>query len=151
MINRRLFLMSVLGITATTSKLMAVPPKSAGAIIRVVRSPDCGCCGAWIAHLEQNGFVIEDVLSDDLDAEKARLGVPAELRSCHTGLVEGYVIEGHVPANDILRLLAERPQADGLAVPGMPIGSPGMEMGGRSDAFDVILWAGTDTYVFATY
>lgn len=151
MIDRRLFITSVLAMTATTSKLLAATPQDAGPAIRVVRSPDCGCCGAWITHLEQNGFTVEEVLSDDVEAEKDRLGVPGHLRSCHTGVVDGYVIEGHVPARDILRLLADRPQADGLSVPGMPLGSPGMEMGGRSDAFDVILWAASDTSVFATY
>jgi hypothetical protein len=151
MINRRLFLISALAMTATASQLMAASPQGTGPMIRVVRSPDCGCCGAWIAHLEQHGFIVEEVLSDDVEAEKARLGVPAHLRSCHTGVVEGYVIEGHVPADDILRLLADRPQAEGLSVPGMPIGSPGMEMGDASDAFDVVLWAGSDAEIFSTY
>lgn len=151
MINRRLFLIAAGGMAVSASKLMAASPQNPGFMIRVVRSPDCGCCGAWIAHLEQHGFTVEEVLSDDMTAEKDRLGVPEQLRSCHTGFVEGYVIEGHVPAGDIQRLLADRPTADGLAVPGMPIGSPGMEMGGRNDAFDVLLWARSDTEVFATY
>lgn len=95
-------------------------------------------------------FIVQEVLSDDVEAEKDRLGVPAHLRSCHTGVVDGYVIEGHVPAPDILRLLADALRADGLSVPGMPIGSPGMEMGERNDAFDVVLWIGSDMDVFST-
>lgn len=151
MINRRAFLASLAGTIASASKMMAASPADADRMIRVVRSPDCGCCGAWIAHLEENGFTVENVLSTDVEATKDQYAIPTNLRSCHTGVIAGYVIEGHVPAADIIRLLEERPDAAGLAVPGMPLGSPGMEMGDRTDAYDVILWSGSDTEVFSSY
>lgn len=151
MINRRIFLASLAGTIASASQMMAASPIDADRMIRVVRSPDCGCCGAWIAHLEENGFTVEDVLSTDLEAKKDQYAIPTSLRSCHTGVIAGYVIEGHVPAADIIRLLEERPDAAGLAVPGMPLGSPGMEMGDRTDAYDVILWSASGTTIFSSY
>jgi hypothetical protein len=109
--------------------------------MQVLKSPTCGCCSAWVAHIADAGFVVEtqDVPQDVLWAAKDKAGITAALSSCHTGFIEGYVIEGHVPALDIQRLLAERPDAIGLTVPGMPIGSPGMEMGDQRDAFDTLL------------
>ncbi len=95
--------------------------------IAVYKTPTCGCCTKWIEHLEAAGFQVEATNLPDLTELKATNGVPAKLSSCHTGLIEGYVIEGHVPAQDIRKLLAERPRVAGLAVPGMPMGSPGME------------------------
>lgn len=151
MMDRRIFLTALAGAIASASSALAVTPTPTGGQMRVVRSPDCGCCGAWIAHLQDHGFVIEEVLSDDVEAEKDLHAIPGHLRSCHTGFIDGYIIEGHVPANDIQRLLNERPQADGLAVPGMPLGSPGMEMGDHIDAYDVVLWSGSDTQIFSTY
>jgi hypothetical protein len=115
---------------------------SAAPHIEVYKSAGCGCCKAWITHLEQNGFTVgaHDVPSPGDYREKA--GMPKELGSCHTGLIDGYAIEGHVPAADIKRLLAAetkgQPKARGLAVPSMPMGAPGME-GGRADPFDVFL------------
>jgi hypothetical protein len=97
--------------------------------IDVIKSPYCGCCAQWVEHLRANGFTVRVTDVEDLDPVARQHGVPDELRSCHTATVGGYVIEGHVPAADIRRLLDERPQATGLAVPGMPIGSPGMEQG----------------------
>ena len=105
----------------------------------VTKSPWCGCCSAWIEHMRQAGFEVTVHDEEDLTAIKEKMGVAPKLQSCHTGEVEGYVIEGHVPAADVLRLLAERPKARGLTVPGMPAGSPGMEMGDRRDAYDVLL------------
>lgn len=105
----------------------------------VTKSPWCGCCSAWIEHMRQAGFEVTVHEEEDLTAIKEKMGVEPKLQSCHTGEVEGYVIEGHVPAEDVLRLLAERPKARGLTVPGMPAGSPGMEMGDRKDAYDVLL------------
>jgi hypothetical protein len=96
-------------------------------LVTVTRDPDCGCCGGWIAHIEAEGFPVRIVTSADVDSLKQRLGVPSELSSCHTAEVDGYVIEGHVPAAALRRLLLERPAATGLAVPGMPAGSPGMD------------------------
>ncbi len=107
----------------------------------VAKSPGCGCCAAWVDHMRAAGFDVEtqDMPSGALAQHKARLGLRPELASCHTGLIAGYFVEGHVPASDVARLLETRPDALGLAVPGMPIGSPGMELGERRDAFDTLL------------
>lgn len=99
-------------------------------LVNVTKDPSCGCCDGWVAHIEAAGFPVRVVESTDMDSLKQRLGVPAELASCHTAEVGGYVVEGHVPAAAIRRLLAERPDATGLAVPGMPAGSPGMDFPG---------------------
>lgn len=113
----------------------------AGAV-EVWKSPDCGCCKDWVAHLHANGFAVKTHDIGNTDARQ-RLGMPLALGSCHTGAVGGYAFEGHVPAREIKRLLAERPKdVVGLAVPGMPVGSPGMdgpEYGGRRDPYDVLL------------
>lgn len=106
--------------------------------ITVYRSPTCGCCGKWIDHLKENNFDVKDIVSDEMDAIKSRYGVPKEMASCHTAIVDGYVVEGHVPASDIMNMLKTRPKVAGLAVPGMVTGSPGMEMGGRVDPYDVM-------------
>ncbi len=100
--------------------------------VTVYKTPTCGCCGLWADHMTEAGFEVETVeVSSTADA-RARLGVPDELASCHTAVVGDYVVEGHVPAEDVRRLLAEKPpEAVGIAVPGMPIGSPGMEVEGR--------------------
>lgn len=123
-------------------------------LVEVWKSPTCGCCKDWIAHLEANGFGVKvnDVGNTGM---RGRLGIPVALGSCHTAIVGGYAIEGHVPARDIQRLLAERPSAIGLAVPGMPIGSPGMDgpvYGGRRDRYDVLLLRNDgSTAVFASH
>ena len=114
--------------------------QAAAATIDVVKSPYCGCCAQWIEYLRAHGFTVRVTETEDLDAVARSRGVPDALRSCHTATVEGYVIEGHVPAEDIGRLLRERPQAAGLAVPGMPIGSPGMEQGDRRQPYATILF-----------
>jgi hypothetical protein len=109
--------------------------------IQVWKEATCGCCGDWIKHLEANGFQVQ-VHDGGNTAMRAKLGVANQYASCHTAVVEGYAIEGHVPAREVRRLLRERPQAVGLAVPGMPIGSPGMDgpaYGGRRDAYAVLL------------
>ncbi|MDX2354483.1 DUF411 domain-containing protein [Stutzerimonas xanthomarina] len=105
--------------------------------IEVHRDANCGCCKAWIEHLEANGFEVDDHVETDMAAVKTRLGVPHSLGSCHTGVIDGKFVEGHVPAADILKLRAQ-PDLIGAAVPGMPMGSPGMEMGEHKDAFKVI-------------
>jgi hypothetical protein len=114
--------------------------QAAGPAVEVWRNPGCGCCHAWALHLARAGLpiaAIHDVA--DLAAVSAAAGMPADLRGCHTARVGGYVIEGHVPASAVLRLLAERPDVVGLAVPGMPMGSPGMEIAGQpAEPFDVI-------------
>lgn len=95
-------------------------------LVTVYKSPTCGCCSKWMTHLEENGFAVKGV-DTDMGPIKKKYSVPAKLSSCHTGVVDGYVVEGHVPAKEIKKLLKERPKVTGLAVPGMPIGSPGME------------------------
>lgn len=108
--------------------------------LTVYRSPTCGCCEKWIAHMAKQGFTVKEVVSEDMASVKQRLGVPQALQSCHTAVVDGYVVEGHVPANDVKKLLKSKQQAAGLAAPGMPAGSPGMEMGGAKGNFSVILF-----------
>lgn len=108
-------------------------------LVEVWRSPECGCCGAWIRHLQLNGFTTRVHLVDDTSAARKAAGIPAALASCHTGKVYGYALEGHVPAADIRRLLAQKPAAVGLAVPGMPVGSPGMEHGDSRQPFETLL------------
>ena len=105
----------------------------------VYQDPQCGCCSVWVNHLETNGFTATVIDEPDFMARLEHAGLPPKLSSCHTALVGGYVIEGHVPAEDVKRLLAERPEAHGLTVPGMPIGSPGMEHGRYRQAYDVLL------------
>lgn len=103
-----------------------------GAVVTVYRSPTCGCCKAWEDHLREHGYTVVSIETPALNAIKTDNDVPRPLQSCHTALVDGYVIEGHVSAADIARLLSERPDVHGLAVPGMPTGSPGMEVPGRA-------------------
>jgi hypothetical protein len=120
----------------------------------VYQDPDCGCCRAWVTHLRANGLAPESRDRTDMDALKDSLGVPPALRSCHTAVAGRYVIEGHVPAADIKRLLASSPKnIAGLAVPGMPSGSPGMEMPGQpADRYDVIAYAANGSrQVFAKH
>ncbi len=104
--------------------------------IEVYRDPNCGCCSAWVEHLQANGFTVNEHIEQDMSAVKQRLGVPPRLASCHTGVINGQFVEGHVPARDVLGL-KQRPELAGLAVPGMPHGSPGMETG-RQDSYEVI-------------
>lgn len=135
--------------------LAALPLASAGHAaarpeIAVAKDPNCGCCSGWIDHVRRAGFEVRVTDTVALRPLKARLGVPGDLVSCHTAQVGGYVIEGHVPAAAIDRLLRERPEAIGLAVPGMPIGSPGME-GGDPEQYDVVLFAKDRRDVFARF
>lgn len=114
---------------------------SPGPRVEVWKSPSCGCCHDWIAHLEKNGFAVSTHDTGN-DVARKRLGMPDAYGSCHTARVGGYLLEGHVPAREVQRLLRERPRALGLAVPAMPLGSPGMdgpEYGGRKQPFDVLL------------
>jgi len=121
------------------------------AVITVYKDPNCGCCNNWVAHLIKHGFRVTEKNTSEMTEIKRGLGVPEKLESCHTGVVNGYVIEGHVPAPDIKRLLKQKPRVVGLAVPGMPVGSPGME-GSRVDRYDVLSFdkAG-NTKVFAKH
>ena len=123
---------------AATVALAAEPQK-----VEVYKSPTCGCCSEWVTHMKKNGFdvVVHDVRN--VTPFRQRLGVPDSMESCHTALVGGYAIEGHVPAADVKRLLRERPKAKGIAVPGMVQGSPGMEQGSRRDPYQVLLFGGS--------
>ncbi len=115
--------------------------------VRIWKDPSCGCCGAWGDHLARAGFPIHVVEVADMTAVKSRLGVPGDLQSCHTAEVGKYVLEGHVPASAVVRLLAESPNIRGLAVPGMPIGSPGMEVKGIApDTYIVSAFMADGTY-----
>jgi hypothetical protein len=125
----------------------------AGVPMTVFKDPNCGCCGAWVDHVRAAGFSTDVRIEPRMNLLKTRLGVPMQLASCHTATVEGYAIEGHVPVEAIERLLRERPALAGIAVPGMPIGSPGMEVQGQApDPFKVIgFTAGGGRLVFADY
>ena len=114
--------------------------------------PDCGCCAKWVKHLEEHRFVVTHQRVNDVSAVRKQLGMPEKYAGCHVARIDGYAVDGHVPAPDILRLLYERPKAIGLAVPDMPQGSPGMEQGGRKDPFQVLL-VGSDARatVFKSY
>lgn len=145
-LNRR----SLLGILAAG---IALPARAqVGPRIDVAKTPTCSCCNGWISHMRQAGFEVRVREVPDTTPFARQLGVPDDLRSCHTASVGGYAIEGHVPATDVRRILRDRPQAAGLAVPGMPAGSPGMEMGNRRESYQTILFtrAGRRT-VFARH
>lgn len=120
--------------------------------IVVHRSPSCTCCGKWLEHLKDNNFNVKDVVTNDVQAVKDKYGVSREIASCHTAIVDGYVVEGHVPANDIKTLLTTKPKVAGIAVPGMVDGSPGMEMGDSKDAYKVVSFDRENhTKVFNSY
>ena len=138
-------LLPLLALTQTACAESSVWDKPTPALgkpteMTVYRSPTCGCCKKWIAHMEKQGFIIKDVPSDDMASVKQKLGIAAPLQSCHTAVVDGYVVEGHVPAGDVKKLLKTKPQASGLAAPGMPTGSPGMEVGDLKGNFSIILF-----------
>lgn len=125
---------------------------AAAATVLVTKAASCTCCHGWVEHMRHAGFTMQVREVEDVTATAAKLGVPPALRSCHTSQVGGYVIEGHVPAADVKRLLALHPKAAGLAVPGMVMGSPGMEVGGRSEVYRVLLFDKTGkTRTFATH
>lgn len=128
--------LTLLGFFSAPSAHGAAPVQ--GLPMVTYRSPSCSCCGSWLDHVEAEGFQNNDQVTADMDAIKAELGIPEALSSCHTALIDGYLIEGHVPVADIQRLLAERPHVAGLTVPGMPVGSPGMESGDTHDAYRVL-------------
>jgi hypothetical protein len=112
---------------------------AASSQMKVYKTATCGCCGKWIDHLKANGFSVDVETVQETASYRQKFGVPANLASCHTGVVDGYTIEGHIPAADIKRLLKEKPKGKGIAVPGMPIGSPGME-GPRPQQYAVFLF-----------
>ena len=144
--RRRTFLGIAVAATLVATKATAAVP-----VIEVYKSPTCGCCGKWAEHLRNDGFAVNVHAIPDIDAFRVRTGVPAALASCHTALVGGYVVEGHVPAVDIRRLLRERPNVLGVAVPGMPMGAPGMDAP-HANGYDVLLFqVDSTTRVYHAY
>lgn len=127
-----------LSLTAAPALAQNPAPTSQAPLVTIYKDPSCGCCTAWGDHMAANGFRVEVKNTDALDQVKTLMQVPDQLQSCHTATVNGYVIEGHVPATDVHRLLAEAPATIGLAVPGMPQSSPGMDVPGATDTYDVI-------------
>ena len=151
--NRRRFFKSA-GALAALSALPTMPALAApaGPEVQVFKSPTCGCCGAWVEHMRAAGFTVNVTEVDDTTAARKRLGLPDRYGSCHTATVGGYVLEGHVPAAEVKRLLAAKPKAIGLAVPGMPPSAPGMDVPGRKDPYQVLLVDSTgQSTVFANY
>ncbi|MGY6249127.1 DUF411 domain-containing protein [Bosea thiooxidans] len=151
MLNRRSFL-AVLGTSGAAMMAERAFAQATLPKMIVTKDPNCGCCGGWVEHMKAAGFPVEVITSSDVDQVKLRLGVPDDLASCHTAEVSGYVVEGHVPADAVKRLLAEKPQARGLAVPGMPMGSPGMEVAGKApESYEVVLFGSSGRTSFARY
>ncbi len=148
--KRRYFLTSLTGAAAALS--LPVVAKQALPQVKVFKDPNCGCCGVWVEHMKDAGFSVTVTEVDDTAVARRKYGLPERFGSCHTAVVGGYVVEGHVPANDVKKLLVMKPVAIGLTVLGMPVGSPGMEMGSRKDPYQVLLVAkdGRER-VFATY
>jgi len=148
-LKRRAFLVSLASGFAAVG---FVPAFAAQPKITVIKDPNCGCCTAWATHLRETGFDVTLIDNPQINRVKAKLGVPSALASCHTAETDGYVIEGHVPADAIHRLLRDRPKVRGLAVPGMPIGSPGMEVEGTPpETYSVIAFGPGGQFVFARY
>ena len=138
MMRTALLCLPILAATAVPSSGQAAATARPATAMQVYKTPTCGCCAKWVEHVKAAGFAPDVHEMADVSPVKTKAGVPAALQSCHTALVEGYVIEGHVPADVIRQLLREKPRLAGLAVPGMPIGSPGMEQGARVDPYEVI-------------
>lgn len=146
--SRRDFLRAAAGVAAGLAgvvSLAATPgadaqPAPAARAITIYKDPNCGCCKEWVEHVRKAGFVPTVHDTTDMASVKSSMGVPKTLESCHTARIGSYTIEGHVPADLITRLVKEKPVGRGLAVPGMPAGSPGMEMGGRKDKYDIMLF-----------
>ena len=137
---------------AASVAILTMAQSAAAATLLVTKTAYCGCCKHWVEHMKRAGFEVQVKEVEDVGPTRARLGVPDAMRSCHTSEIGGYAIEGHVPAADVKRLLATKPKAAGIAVPGMVMGSPGMEHGDHKEPYKVILFdkAGK-TKVFASY
>ncbi len=138
---------SALALVAASLVLQRSPAEAESSAILVHKDPNCSCCSGWVRHLKDAGFAVTVEETTDLRPVRKRLGVPADLAACHTAEVDGYVLEGHVPAAAVRRLLEKRPTAIGLAVPGMPAGSPGME-GGTPQRYEVVLFGTTGRQPF---
>lgn len=135
--NRR----NLISLASGAMVFTAIPALAANTLppVEVFKNPSCGCCGAWVDHLKAAGFDVKVTMVDDPSVARKKYGLPDKFGSCHTAVVAGYVVEGHVPAVDVKKLLAMKPVVIGIAVPGMPVGSPGMEMGSRKDPYQVLL------------
>jgi hypothetical protein len=138
-----MFKTSVIGLAGTALALSigfaAAQQKPAGPLVEVFKTPTCGCCSMWVEHMRNNGFAVRTTDLGDLTEIKKARGVPNQVQSCHTAVVGGYVVEGHVPASDVRRLLEQKPAIAGIAVGGMPAGSPGMEFPGtKAQPYDVM-------------
>lgn len=141
-------------LVGTIVGLVALPVANSyaqGDSMIVHRDPSCGCCEAWVAHIRGAGINATIVNETNMNTVKTRLGVPSTLVSCHTAEIGGYVIEGHVPVKAILQLLRDRPAAIGLAAPGMPVGSPGMESDGAKDVFEVVAFGAAGSNIYGRY
>lgn len=157
--DRRHFIIAALGTGAGTfiaARSVHALQGAQGALppMTVYKSASCGCCTDWVNYVRKNGFTVKIVDTEDLAAVKREMGIPARLQSCHTVMVGTYIVEGHVPADDVKKLLATKPRVRGLAVPGMPLGSPGMEQGSPAnyDRYEVLAFTSTGaTTVFATH
>ena len=137
---------------AVAAALMFLGAAANAASMTVMKSPSCGCCSKWVEHVRAHGFDVKVVNVEDVMAVKTKAGIPQKLASCHTTMVGGYVVEGHVPASDIKKLLVQKPRARGIAVPGMPMGSPGMEHGGLKQPYQTLLIkADGSTSIFARH
>ena len=148
-LSRRFFFMQSAALLAVGST--QVWAESSQPVVQVWKSRTCGCCSKWVDHLKAAGFAVEATNVPDVNVYKAKYGVPAQLGSCHTAVVDGYVVEGHVPAIDVVRMLKLKPEITGIAVPGMPLGSPGMESP-RPEKYDVVSFAADGSVeVFATH
>ena len=149
MYERRQFLLRL------TALMLAGPlvarAADAGPLVQVYKSPTCGCCGKWVDHLRAAGFTVQATNVADVNQYKLEYGVPVQLASCHTAIVEGYIVEGHVPADDVIKMLREKPAIKGIAVPGMPLGSPGMESPNPERYETIAFDADGNTTVFAIH
>jgi hypothetical protein len=148
--NRRQFLTAGGALLACATAPALASPHADTMIVHF--DPGCGCCSDWVAHIREAGFTVETRATRQMSRIKDDLGIPPELASCHTGEIAGYIVEGHVPADAVMRLLRERPDAAGISVPGMPIGSPGMEVPGMdNDSYAVVLFGAGGARPFARY
>lgn len=143
-------LMSALVLAAAASLSSAALADDEDVVL--YKNPNCGCCGKWADHMREAGFSVREVSTQQMNIVRDEAGVPRELGSCHTALIDGYVVEGHVPASDVRRLLEERPLVSGISVPGMPLGSPGMEGPYEPESYEVLTFGGIEgTQVFSRH
>lgn len=150
-ISRRKAMTLILGGASILKTLTSPPVVAADFNGKVYKSPTCGCCTVWVKMLEQAGIDLQITDLESLEMIKRMFQIPDRLQSCHSAIIDGYVIEGHVPVREIKRLLNEKPKAIGVAVPGMPIGSPGMEQGNAKEPYDVVIFQNGMQSVYARY